>query len=132
MTEPSVTDAARAGADVELTAADPAGEQADGAALDEPALADVRKSLPGWDVQPFQLSRAADVPEGTDALRAGLGEVAAQQGRAPDILVTGHHLVVRVCGEAVVGVTEQDVGLAIALDAVLTGSQATGSNRTPG
>lgn len=118
----------RAGADVELTAA----EQADSAALDETALADVRKSLPGWDVQPFQLSRAADGPEGTDVLRAGLEEVAAQQGRAPGILVTGQHLVVRVCSEAVVGVTEQDVGLAIALGAVLTGSQATASNRTPG
>ena len=105
MTEPSETDPARAAAEVELTT-DAAGEQLDGVALDETALAAVRQSLPGWDVQPFQLSRAVDVPTGTDALRTSLEQVAAEQGRAPEILVTGNHLVVRVRSDGVVGVTE--------------------------
>lgn len=126
MTEPSESDAARAGAEVELTT-DAAGVQADGVALDETALAAVRQSLPGWDVQPFQLSRAVDVPAGTDALRTSLEQVAAKQGRAAEVIVTGNHLVVRVRSEGVVGVTEQDVDLAAALDTVFSGSQATGS-----
>ncbi len=126
MTEPSASDAARAGAEVELTTG-VAGEQADGCGLDEAALAAVRQSLHGWDVQPFQLSRAVDLPAGTDALRTSLEQVAAQQGRAPQIIVTGDHLVVRVRSEGVVGVTEQDVDLAAALDTVFSGSQATGS-----
>lgn len=127
MTQPSETSAARAGAEVELTT-DAAPEQLDGVALDETALAAVRQSLSGWDVQPFQLSRAVDVPGGTVALRASSEQVAEQQGRAPEIMVTGNHLVVRVCGEGVVGVTEQDVDLAASLDAVFSGSQATESD----
>ncbi len=126
MTQPSETDAARAGAEVELTT-DTAGAQVDGVALDETALAAVRESLPGWDVQPFQLSRAVDVPAGTDALRTSLEQVAAEQGRALEIIMTGDHLVVRVSGGGVVGVTEQDVDVAAALDTVFSGSQATGS-----
>lgn len=127
MTEPSETDAALAGADVELTT-DAAGDQVDAAALDETALAAVRESLPGWDVQPFQLSRAVDTPDSAEALRTSLEQVARQQGRIPDIIVTGDRLVVRVRSEGVVGVTEQDVDLAAAMDAVFSGSQATGSD----
>lgn len=126
MAEPSETDAARAGAEVELT--DHAAEEAEGVALDETALAAVRQSLPGWDVQPFQLSRAVDVPAGTDALRSSLEQVAKQHGRAPEILVTGDRLRVRVRSDAVAGVTEEDVDLAAALDAVFSGSHATGSD----
>ena len=126
MSDPSETDAALAGAEVELNADTPI-EPADDVSLDETALAAVRESLPGWDVQPFQLSRAVDVPAGTDALRTSLEQVAEDQGRAAEILVTGHHLVVRVRSEGVVGVTEQDVDLAAALDTVFSGSQATGS-----
>ena len=126
MADPLETDAAMAGADVERTGA--GNEPGDSAALDETALAAVRQSLPSWDVQPFQLSRAIDVPAGTDALRVSLEQVAQQHGRVPDIMVTGSHLVVRVRGEHVVGVTGQDVDLAAALDAVFSGSQATGSD----
>lgn len=126
MTEASETDAARAGAEVELTSDDAGGEPADGAALDETALAAVRESLPGWDVQPFQLSRAVDVPGGTQALQESLEQVAAQQGRAAEVLVTGDHLVVRV-RSAGIGVTAEDVDVAAALDAVFSGSHATGS-----
>lgn len=126
MTKSSNTDAALAGAEVELSTETPI-KPVDGATLDEAALAVVRESLPGWDVQPFQLSRAVDVPAGTDALRIRLEQVAAGQGRAPEILVTGDHLVVRVRSEGVVGVTDQDVDLAAALDPVFTGSPATGS-----
>ena len=107
---------------------DAASGPVDDAVLDETALAAVRSSLPGWDVQPFQLSRAVDVPDGTEALRTSLEQVAKQQGRAPEIIVTGDRLVVRVRSEAVVGVTEQDVDLAATLDAVFTGSQATGTD----
>lgn len=126
MTEPPETDAAVAGAEVELTT-EAAGDQVDGAALDETALAAVRQSLPGWDVQPFQLSRAVDVAAGADALRTSLEQVAGEQGRAAEVLVTGDHVVVRVRTEGV-GVTEQDVDLAAALDAVFSGSKATGSD----
>ena len=126
MTRSSDADAALAGADVELSTDTPI-EAVDRAALDETALAAVRESLPSWDVQPFQLSRAVDVPAGTDALRTSLEQVAREHGRAPEILVTGDHLVVRVRSEGVVGVTEQDVDLAAVLDTVFTGSQATGS-----
>ena len=126
MTEPPETDAAVAGAEVELTT-ETAGDQFDGAALDETALAAVRQSLPGWDVQPFQLSRAVDVAAGADALRTSLEQVAGEQGRAAEVLVTGDHVVVRVRTEGV-GVTEQDVDLAAALDAVFSGSKATGSD----
>ncbi len=126
MSDPSETDAALAGAEVELTSDTPI-EPVDDASLDETALAAVRESLPGWDVQPFQLSRAVDVPAGTDALRTSLEQVAEDHGRAPEIFVTGDHLVVRVRSEGVAGVTEQDVDLAAALDTVFSGSQATGS-----
>ena len=88
MTESSETDAALAGAEVDLTT-DAAGKQVDGAALDETALAAVRESLPSWYVQPFQLSRAVDVPESTGALRNSLEQIAKQQARVPDIIVTG-------------------------------------------
>ena len=127
MTDPSETDAALAGADVERTTDAPSG-QVDGDTLDETALAAVRASLPGWDVQPFQLSRAVDAPGSTDALRTSLEQVAARQGRPLDVIVTGDRLVVRVRTAGVVGVTEQDVDLAAALDTVFSGSQATGSD----
>ena len=123
MTGPRETDAALSGADVELTAGGP---DVDG--LDEQALAAVRESLPTWDVQPFQLSRTVDVAAGTDALRTSLEQVGASLGRTPEILVTGQHLVVRVGTEGGVGVTEQDVDLAAALDAVFSGSHATGTD----
>ena len=123
MTEPRESDAARAGAEVELTTG-AAAAQPDGVELDEAALAAVRQSLHGWDVQPFQLSRAVDLPGGTDALRTDLEQVGAQQGRAPEIIVTGDHLVVRVRSEGIVGVTQQDVDLAAALDTVFSGNQA--------
>ena len=128
MTEPAETSAAMAGAEVELTSDHAASQPADSAAQDETALAAVRESLPSWDVQPFQLSRTVDVAAGTAALRASLEQVAQQQGRVPEILVTGNHLVVRVRSGKVVGVTEQDVDLAAALDAVFSGSKATGSD----
>ena len=123
MTEPPETDAALAGADVEMTT----GGQVRGDALDETALAAVRESLPAWDVQPFQLSRAVEVPAGTDALRTSLEQVAAEQGQAVDVIVTGDRLVARVGSDGAAGVTEHDVDLAAALDTVFSGSQATGS-----
>lgn len=125
MTEPQQTDAALDGADVELTAEEgPAG----GAGLDEQALAAVRESLPSWDVQPFQLSRTVDVAAGTEALRTSLRQVGESLGRTPEILVTGQHLVVRVVAGRGAGVTEQDVDLAAALDAVFSGSHGTGTD----
>lgn len=127
MTEPSETDAALAGADVERTSSDLA-EQMDAGVLDEPSLAAVRESLPAWDVQPFQLSRAVDVAGGTDALRTSLEQVGQQHAQAPETLVTGDHLVVRVRTEGVVGVTARDVELAAALDGVFSGSVATGTD----
>lgn len=127
MNEVPETDAALAGAEVELTTEDAAGGPVHGAALDAAALADLRESLPGWDVQPFQLSRAADLPQGVDALRADLQRVAVRQGRIADVLVTGDHLVVRV-SSAGVGVTRHDVDLAAALDAVFPGSPGAGSD----
>lgn len=42
--------------------------------------------------------------------------------------MTGDRLVVRVRSDDVVGVTEQDVHLAAALDAVFSGSRATGGD----
>ena len=42
--------------------------------------------------------------------------------------MTGNQLVVRVRSDDVVGVTEQDVDPATAVDAAFTGSQATGSD----
>ena len=126
MTEPRETDAALAGADVELTSE--SSTDADPAALDEQALAAVRESLPSWDVQPFQLSRTVDVAAGTEALRISLQQVASSLGRTPEILVTGQHLVVRVGTEGQAGVTEQDVDLAAALDGVFSGSHATGTD----
>ncbi len=126
LTEPAETDAVLAGADVESISADQP-EQAEADALDEQALAAVRESLPEWDVQPFQLSRAVDVAGGTDALRTSLEHVSKQLGRAPELLVTGDHLVVRIRTEGVVGVTAQDVDLAAALNGVFSGSHATES-----
>lgn len=124
LTEPAETDAALAGADVDRTSADQP-EQAQAGALDEQSLVAVRESLPEWDVQPFQLSRAVDVAGGTDALRMSLEQVGKRLGRAPELLVTGDHLVVRVRTQGVVGVTAQDVDLAAALDGVFSGSRAT-------
>ena len=130
MAEVPETPAALAGAEVELTTEDPAGAPVDSAALDATALEAVRDSLPGWDVQPFQLSRAVDLPEGVDALRTRLEQVAGRQGRVAEVLVTGSHLVVRVRSVGV-GVTRQDVDLAAALDAAFPGSPATGSGPRP-
>ena len=126
MTEPEETDAARAGADVELTAQDQNDPGAAG--LDEQSLAAVRESLPSWDVQPSQLSRTVDVAAGTEALRTSLEQVGASLGRTPEILVTGQHLVVRVRSDGGAGVTAEDVDLAAALDAVFSGSHATGTD----
>lgn len=127
MTEPVETDAALAGADVELTAKDRS-DVHDPAVLDEQSLAVVRASLPSWDVQPFQLSRTVDVVAGTGALRTSLEQVGRSLGRRPEILVTGQHLVVRVRSDGVAGVTAEDVDLAAALDAVFSGSHATGTD----
>ena len=127
MTEPAGTDAARAGAEVELTATD-GPDASDPAVLDEQSLSAVRESLPSWDVQPFQLSRTVDVAAGSEALKTSLEQVGASLGRAPEVLVTGHHLVVRVRTDGVDGVTAQDVDLAAALDAVFSGSHATGTD----
>lgn len=127
MTEPAETDAAFAGADVELTAKDRP-DAHDPAVLDEQSLAAVRVSLPSWDVQPFQLSRTLDVAAGTGALRTSLEQVGRSLGRSPEILVTGQHLVVRVRSDGVAGVTAEDVDLAAALDTVFSGSHATGTD----
>ena len=129
MVEPSGADAdaALAGADVERAAGDRP-EQATAGVLDEQALAAVSEALPEWDVQPFQLSRAVDIAGGAEALRTSLEQVGEQQGRTPELLVTGNHLVVRVRTDGVPGVTAQDVDLAAALDAVFTGSRATGAD----
>lgn len=130
--EPAHSAAALAGADVEVPSGPATGSGDDavlgGVVLDEQSLEAVRQALPGWDVQPFQLSRAVDVAAGTDALRLSLEQVAQQRGRAPEVLVTGNHLVVRVRTPGVDGVTEQDVDLAAAMDAVFTGSHATGTD----
>lgn len=117
MTEPSASELA---ADVELSGKERP-DRTDGQVLDERALNAVREALPDWDVQPFQLSRAVDVPGGTQALRASLEQVGAREGRTPEFLVTGDHLVVRIRTEGVVGVTADDVALATALDPVFSG-----------
>ncbi len=114
MTEPS---AAELAADVEL-GNDERPRGATGQVLDEQALNAVREVLPDWDVQPFQLSRAVDVPGGTQALRTALEQVVTRTGRTPEFLITGDHLVVRVRTEGVAGVTADDVELATALDPV--------------
>ncbi len=114
MTEPS---AAELAADVEL-GNDERPRSATGQALDEQALNAVREVLPDWDVQPFQLSRAVDVPGGTQALRTALEQVVTRTGRTPEFLITGDHLVVRVGTEGAAGVTADDVELATALDPV--------------
>lgn len=119
--EPLETQAALAGADVELVAGDHP-EEADGAVLDEQARDEVRRALPGWDVQPFQLSRAVDVAGGTGPLRTAVEQAGERHGRVPDIIETGSHLVMRVRTAGAAGVTQQDVELAVALDPVFSAS----------
>lgn len=116
--DPVETEAAREGADIELTAQDaPAGPPV--RAFPPDVLEAARQALPGWDVQPDVLVRTVSAPEGAAALRTSLEQIARDAGRAPEIVSTGEAVTVRI--RAAGGPPPALLELAAALDSVLGG-----------
>lgn len=118
------TAAARAGADIEVTAQHPPADLP-GSRLDQQAVNAAREALPGWHVQPEQLVRTVTAPAGAGpaALRGALEQVARDAGRVPEITVDRDEVTVRL---RTAGGAQAALALAAALDPVLSGSQARG------
>lgn len=115
-------DAARAGADIEVTAQDPP-DDLPGSQLDQQAVDTARQALPGWHVQPEQLVRTVIAPAGAGALRGALEQVARDAGRVPEITVDRDEVTVRL---RIAGGAQAALELAAAMDPVLCADQATG------
>ncbi len=112
--------ASQAGAEVDLSVQDRP-EQPKAGVLDEQARAQLRESLPEWDVQPFHLSRVVHVGDVGQDLQATVERIAQQSDASVTVILIGPRLRV-VVGKSsdATGVTRQDAELAADLDALLS------------